>query len=289
MTLFDKLCIEAIQNTPELSSLRLVVEKELLHHDILSILSSHNLLKDLTFIGGTCLRMCYGGVRLSEDLDFTGGQTFTKESLSSMGQILCDKLAEKYGLHVSVTEPQKETDNVDTWKIKIETRPEQKNLPAQRINIDICAIPSYEKRPMMLLNFYEVNMGTSGLILQAQSQEEIYTDKLIAFALRPNRIKHRDLWDIIWLHQKNIKPNLNILSEKLRDRSIDKKSFLKSYQNRLTQLETEPSIESDFRKEMSRFLPADIMKKTLSQQGFWDFLKWLIHDHKNQIEQILKN
>jgi predicted nucleotidyltransferase component of viral defense system len=49
------------------------VEKELLHHDILREMSMAGLLKNLTFIGGTCLRACYGSSRLSEDLDFTGG------------------------------------------------------------------------------------------------------------------------------------------------------------------------------------------------------------------------
>lgn len=49
---------------------------------------------------------------------------------------------------------------------------------------------------MMLLTPYGVEMGTSGLVLQAQSREEIFVDKLVAFALRLNRIKNRDLWDI---------------------------------------------------------------------------------------------
>jgi hypothetical protein len=38
----------------------------------------------------------------------------------------------------------------------------------------------------MLINPYGVDMGTNGLIIQAQSREEIYTDKLLEFALRPN-------------------------------------------------------------------------------------------------------
>ena len=75
MNLFDQLVTEALRNQPNLSSLRIVVEKELLHHDILRTLSQNNLLADLTFIGGTCLRTCYGSIRLSEDLDFTGGKT----------------------------------------------------------------------------------------------------------------------------------------------------------------------------------------------------------------------
>jgi len=56
MNLFDQLVTEAIKNQPHLSSLRSVVEKELLHHDILRILSHNNLLAHLTFMGGSpCL------------------------------------------------------------------------------------------------------------------------------------------------------------------------------------------------------------------------------------------
>ena len=76
MNLFDQLVDEALKNQPHLSPLRIVVEKELLHHDILRILNQNQMLANLTFIGGTCLRTCYGGIRLSEDLDFTGGKGF---------------------------------------------------------------------------------------------------------------------------------------------------------------------------------------------------------------------
>jgi len=51
----------------------------------------------------------------------------------------------------------------------------------------------------MLRNIYGIDMGTSGLILYAESMREILTDKMIAFALRPNRVNNRDLWDIVWL------------------------------------------------------------------------------------------
>jgi predicted nucleotidyltransferase component of viral defense system len=98
VNLFDKLVEQALKNQPKLSTLRVVVEKELLHHDILRVLSHSNLLANLTFIGGTCLRACYGGIRLSEDLDFTGGIGFTRDSLSQLGYILVENLNQKYGL-----------------------------------------------------------------------------------------------------------------------------------------------------------------------------------------------
>jgi len=271
MNLFDKLVTEALKNHPNLSSLRIVVEKELLHHDILRVMRDSNLTSNLTFIGGTCLRTCYGGVRLSEDLDFTGGSDFSRESLSAMGQILTKSLQHKYGLQVTVSEPIKDKQNVDTWKIKIETRPESKNLPSQRINIDICALPSYEKRPMMLLNPYGVDMGTSGLIIQAQSREEIYADKLIAFAFRPNRIKYRDLWDIVWLHSLGLKPRLELIPNKLKDRNYTMDYFLSLFNERLQLLKQKPEIVEEFNQEMQRFLPVDQINKVLKQENFWNF------------------
>jgi len=69
MILFDQLVEDALNNTRDLAPLRIVVEKELLHHDILRILSEARLLSQLTFIGGTCLLACYGSNRLSEDFD----------------------------------------------------------------------------------------------------------------------------------------------------------------------------------------------------------------------------
>lgn len=286
MNLFDKLVTEALGNQPQLSSLRTVVEKELLHHDILRVLSQTNLLTSLTFIGGTCLRCCYGGIRLSEDLDFTGGFEFTRNNLSSMGKILASSLKEKYGLVVQVSEPQEDKQNVDTWKIKVETRPEQKHLPAQRINIDICSIPSYEKRPMVLLNPYMVDMGTSGLIIQAQSLEEIYADKLLAFAFRPNRLKHRDLWDILWLHQKGIKPRLSLLPNKIMDHNRNFKDFLESFNERKNSLKSNLQIAKEFKAEMSRFLPAE-QRSILEQGNLWDFIAYLIEDLATQINASL--
>ena len=163
MSLFDELVDTALKNKQELSPLRVVVEKELLHHDILRVLSGAGLLTQLTFMGGTCLRACYGSSRLSEDLDFTGGSDFTRDQLAAMSNMLVVILRAKYGLEVNVTDPVREEGNFDTWKLRVQTRPGRKDLPAQRINIDVCSIPSYQPRPMALLNPYGVEMGTSGL------------------------------------------------------------------------------------------------------------------------------
>jgi predicted nucleotidyltransferase component of viral defense system len=287
MSLFDELVDEALNNLQELTPLRVVVEKELLHHDILRVLSGASLLTNLTFIGGTCLRTCYGSSRLSEDLDFTGGADFTRDKLAAMSDILVESLKSKYGLEINVTDPVREEGNVDTWKLKVQTRPGRKDLPAQRINIDVCAIPSYQPRPMALLNPYRVEMGTSGLILQAQSREEIFADKLVAFALRPNRLKNRDLWDIAWLHQQQIKPALELIKNKLNDHHAKIDTYLKAFSERATSLQSDPEIVKEFRKEMARFLPNTTVKETVNSEKFWVYLSNLIESYHQTLVQTL--
>lgn len=277
MNLFDKIVSEALKNNPDFSSLRIVVEKELLHHHILKSMRENNLTKNLTFIGGTALRLCYGGIRLSEDLDFTGGEDFNKNQLSEMGELLRKSLEIQFEVKVSVSEPIKETGNTDTWKLKIETRPESRNMPSQRINIDICSLESYEIKPVMLKNHYGVDMGTSGIILQVQSREEIFADKLIAFGLRPNRIKYRDLWDILWLNNLGIKPKLELISAKLKDRNVASSDFRNLFNDRIVSM-GESQTKNEFIKEMQRFLPSKEIDQILLQDNFWDFLLYLMKD-----------
>jgi predicted nucleotidyltransferase component of viral defense system len=288
MSLFDELVDEALNNKQEVARLRVVVEKELLHHDILRVLSGAGLLTQLTVIGGTCLRACYGSNRLSEDLDFTGGSDFNRDQLAAMSNTLIESLKAKYGLEINVTDPVREEGNVSTWKLKVQTRPGRKDIPAQRINIDVCAIPSYQPRPMALLNPYGVEMGTSGLILQAQSREEIFADKLVAFALRPNRLKNRDLWDIAWLHQQQIKPALDLIKNKLNDHHAQTDAYLNAFAERSASLNKNLEIAKEFRKEMARFLPNETVKETVNSEKFWEYLSNLLESYHLQLIKTLE-
>lgn len=278
MNLFERLVQQAMQTSPEMGSLRTVVEKELLHHDILREMNAAGLLAGLTFIGGTCLRACYGSPRLSEDLDFTGGQDFTRATLADLGSVLVDKLAAKYALHVEVAPPVKETMGVDTWKMSVITHPERKSLPAQRIHIDISAVPSRDRRPMMLRNLHGIDMGTSGLILQAESREEILADKMLALAFRPNRIKNRDLWDIAWLKRQGVELPLSILPQKVADHRQKPDAFSAALRDRTARMKSDPGMRVEFVKEMQRFLPSRVVSETAGKQEFWEYLAQLVQE-----------
>jgi predicted nucleotidyltransferase component of viral defense system len=285
--LFDQLVDEALRTRPDLAILRPVVEKELLHHDILRELGEAGMLAGLTFIGGTCLRACYGSERLSEDLDFTGGVDFKRGDLVELAATLTSRLETRYGLPVRVSEPVNATGKVSTWKLTIETRPGQKHLPAQRIHLDICAIPSHDPRPMMLRNLYGVDLGTSGLILQAQSREEILADKIIALAFRENRVKNRDLWDVAWLVQRGVELPAKLIPLKVRDHQREENEFADLLRTRIQDLTSNPEMRRDFIQEMRRFLPAATVRGTIEQESYWTYLTELLDEQARRAMDAL--
>lgn len=289
MSLFDTLVDEAIRNRPEVASLRPVVEKEILHHDILRTMNAAGLLANLTFMGGTCLRACYGSNRLSEDLDFTGGADFNRGNLRELSTHLIADVKRKYGLEVHVKEPVRETGNVDTWKLKVITRPGRRNLPAQRINIDICSIPSYQRRPVLLKNRYDVDMGTSELIVHVESREEILADKVVALALRPNRVKFRDLWDIGWLKQHAVELPTELIERKIADHKRDVAAFVELLLARAELVRNSAAMHTGFIDEMKRFLPPEIVRDSLARPEFWTWLSALVGEECDRVVSLLRS
>ncbi len=272
MSLFDRLVAEAMQSDAALGTVQAAVEKELLHHDILREMSNAGLLAGLTFIGGTCLRACYGSPRLSEDLDFTGGSGFAPDSLASLGRTLESTLMEKYGLPVAVSEPARDGGNVTTWRLRLETKPAARHLPVQRIHIDICAVDSHDVRPALLRNDYGVDMGTRGLIVQIETREEILVDKWIALAFRPNRVQYRDLWDILWLDHRGVHFVPDLLARKLDDRGLEAGVFHDRLDHRIAVLEDDASHQRAFRQEMERFLGKTDLRESVTNPDFWPLL-----------------
>lgn len=295
MSLFDQIVSDALRysestGTTGLSGLRPAVEKEILHHDILQILSDGGFLKQLTFIGGTCLRLCYGSNRLSEDLDFAT-ESIDHQRMSALTQRLESTLGRKYALPVSVGEPteHQQAGEVSTWKIRITTAPERPDLKQQRINLDICAVPAHDIVPRPILNQYGIELPTSNLVIRAESREEIFTDKIIALALRPGRIKHRDLWDMTWLTQQQVQPALHLLPVKLQDRQTKETVFIQKLSERARQIRSNPELPQAFDFEMRRFVPPGIASSSLDNADFWPYVQNTVTDICTQSLNYLKN
>ncbi|HCM1915545.1 TPA: nucleotidyl transferase AbiEii/AbiGii toxin family protein [Salmonella enterica subsp. salamae serovar 28:r:e,n,z15] len=288
---FDALVEEAIRQG-DLANLRPVVEKELLHYDILFCLSEAGLLKSLTFQGGTSLRLCYSSNRFSEDLDFAGGPDFCSANLAQMKDCIEDYLGNRYGLEVTVKEPNElraEPEyaevKVDKWQISVTTAPERKDLPRQRIKIEVANIPAYTHVWRQLVRNYTVLPdGYSDTLIRVETLDEVMADKLVSFPATTNYIRYRDMWDLLWLKQQGATINENLVSQKLKDYKID--DFEKNLRTRIDSL---PNIitEGNFHNEMKRFIPSSVYETSLGKEGFSSFLLDSLKDLLNQLRKEL--
>ncbi len=269
--------VDYICRTQNLSTLKTVVTKELLHYDILNALSNYNVLAKLTFQGGTALRLCYKLKRYSEDLDFAGGVDFNQDNFLNIKNILEDYIRNKYGMEVTVKDPKhsiidsssKTKVNVAKWQLSIVTHPEQPDIPQQKIRIEVANIPAYTRKLMPLISNYEfLPDGYEDTFVYVESLEEILADKIIAYAARPY-FKNRDIWDLQWLNQQAIIVNRDFVMKKVFDYGIN--NFKELLSEKIARLE-QAVMSKDFNSELSRFLDVETRNKTLEKPGFHEYV-----------------
>jgi len=279
--------VATAMTSPGLSHMRPVVEKELLHYDLLFTLDKENLLDKLTFQGGTSLRLCYGAPRFSEDLDFVGGHGFVSEQLMAIKDCIEHYIGKRYELEVTVKTPsalkkqaEQQDLNVDKWQVAIVTSPEQKHLPKQRIKLEVANIPAYSREPRALqLNYDFLPEGYGDTLIMTESLDEVMTDKLVSLVNCQRYVRHRDIWDLRWLKQQGAAVNMKWLANKLSDYGI------MDYTDKLNEMwQNLPEIihGDAFKAEMTRFIPMDVQQRTLSKSKFYDHLS-------NEIRGLLAN
>ena len=260
----------ALEHHPELAGMEVIVEKELLHYELLHVLDRGGWLDGLTFQGGTALRLCYGAPRLSEDLDFSGGPGFSIKSMEGLAKNLKKTLSGR-DLSVEVKSPKTITSHftsdigVSTWQIVFEILPSRQGIPKQRIKLDIDNAPSYTEGPGAIAQNYGV-VRESQMLVRVQSREEILVGKLVAFSnsvATRNRPRFRDIWDMHWLRGNGTAMRTDLVRAKMGDHRVE-----------LAWLETVADSVGDivrsaeFANEMRRFLlphtAAQILDKPMS-------------------------
>lgn len=274
--MLNEIVKDAISRHPEYVGLEAAVEKEVLHHDLMQALKNAGVLSQITFIGGTSLRMCYGSNRLSEDLDFTAGVNFNPKSFDGLDAHLKECLETKYGLPVSVGSPTEMRGDTASWRVTITRDSYRKDLPSQRLHIDVCAYDSLSVLNRPLEDHYGIGSPVSGVLVPVQSLNEIMADKLIAFAYRERRIKPRDLWDIVWLTRQRAEASRAHITQKLEMRGKDQNEFLGLIEKHKDQVLNADETRADFESEMARFLPARVSADTIQNPDFWGYLGSLL-------------
>jgi predicted nucleotidyltransferase component of viral defense system len=282
---FDALVARALADG-NVAHMRPVVEKELLHYDILFSLEKEGMLNDLTFQGGTSLRLCHGANRFSEDLDFAGGKEFSAAQLAEMKECIETYIGSRYGLEVIVKEPNqlkkdpKYTDlKIDKWQIAVVTSPERKDIPRQKIKLEVANVPAYTREPLpMGANYDFLPDGYEDTLIMTETLDEVMADKLVSLPATQNYVRNRDIWDLSWLKQQGAQIREDLVQQKLNDYGIE------GYEVMLgTMIGRIPEIVAgnQFKDEMRRFTPSNIYERTLGQEKFEQFLV-------NNVTQILK-
>lgn len=284
---FNELVDLAMAN-PALSAMRPVVEKELLHYEIFQALDAEGLLKDLVFQGGTSLRLCRGSDRFSEDLDFAGGVDFSAENMQKIKTCVEKRIGERFGLKVTVNnKPSKIGEDginhvrVDKWWISIETAPENRAMPRQKIKLEIANIPARTRELVPLRANYDFLGSMPTVLVNTESLDEIMADKVLAFptSLLDNqgkpvgvdsaKIRHRDIWDLAWLITRGAKLVPELVISKIGDYGVV------NYPDLLDQaIKQLPEIvkSREFMAQMSRFVDSATVAKTLAIESYLDYL-----------------
>jgi predicted nucleotidyltransferase component of viral defense system len=241
--------------------------KETIHLHLLSALSEAGVLRHVVFQGGTALRLCYGGERYSEDLDFVCGKAgsyvdqiefeklvgsaleTTKKTLHREFDINPDEISLKkpaFPMAIKGTSP-----NVAAWQISVPIA-SSRHSPKSRIKIEFANVPSYDHGPDMAKAAPGL-VQMEDVILTVETANEILADKAVALTAR-QVLKYRDVWDVWFLTNKlNAQLDKGMVASKFSDygtANVDTKARLR--QEELTKAPTEKA----FLDEMTRFLPA---------------------------------
>lgn len=259
---------------------RPAILKELLHYDILLAISRSDVNRRLVFQGGTALRLCYGGQRYSEDLDFTcGADAVEPFNLEDVESLLRAHVADRYGLAMDLVVPKPGVaGEFGTGQVAVKRWVFVISVPgfaaAQRIHIEICNVPSYEVMPTLIQPRYHVLGDVYGdIALRVESLNEILADKIVALIAR-RHTKARDVWDLRWLTQRGLTPDIGLIRLKFRDyrvsdipaRTADAIARLRS-----------GTARTSFVSEMTRFVTPTLGRRL---QEDTDFARaWLEHAH----------
>ncbi|MFH1244366.1 MAG: nucleotidyl transferase AbiEii/AbiGii toxin family protein [bacterium] len=163
---------------------------EYYQHELLSSLFSQNNSEFFSFIGGTAIRICYGGIRFSQDLDFDTSKLDASDELlkntiidmTAKGFVIESRLVHKGTYHCYLKFPHV------LKSFGISGYSEEKLL----IKIDATTCQSFQSTPH-ILNKYGVFET-----IKVAPASTILSKKLLTIGER-KRPKGRDLYDVTYL------------------------------------------------------------------------------------------
>lgn len=258
-----------IARDPGLAPCRATVEKEILHMEILEALRRIRAFPRLAFKGGTCLRLCRQGKRLSEDLDFAAGRDFDAAMMDDLEGVLRDRIAAAYGLEVAVTRRNFDRRNPDIlarWVARVV-------IGVQRVKIEVDSSdhPPGTSPTRAVFPYAHLVMPSRQVLVNAVPVAATLSDKLVALPwsiVHRRNPRYRDAWDLI--EYLPTQTGLAGVLENARQRVADQMPG-----DEFTALLVEagarlPDVVEGgaFEATMRRFLPHDIAENTIGNADY---------------------
>lgn len=275
---------------PELAAIRGTVENELLAMATLHALHAESLLpREAVFIGGTCLRLCHGSPRFSDDLDFHLPPAVAFRGLDA--ELLRQTLEPHIGAAVAVSLPLSEqTSRLARISAVLPERNRSQRRP--RTRIDMARKAQLDARDTIVsLHMAGGNVPGLGdladpLSIPASSKEEILVDKHLALVGRAKRIKQRDVFDILWLRHQGVEFQADLLAAKLP--ADQHESFPTALRQRAT-AGSAGIAGGEYAAEMRRFLPqGSTWLFDDNQQAMAGAFATLVTDNARLVERALR-
>ncbi len=244
------------------------VGKEILHYDILHVMCREGLLERMVFHGGTALRLCHGGVRLSEDLDFCASPGLSDVQAAGLGPMLKQYLEERYGHEVRASSPKKrdlETVNIQRWWVRMApdaTGRTHGSKPWFRIKLEIADVQEQKFiRSGLVRNYSIIPASHTETQLRVATMAGILADKLVAFPVSlPVYVRWRDVWDIQWMLSRDVRMDASLVQTRLDGYGI------KDFNERLTDAVRQvPDLlgSGEMATTLDETVPPELAAKTL--------------------------
>ncbi len=190
--------------------------RELLQYYVLSIIYNSNY-KDVTFTGGTCLRICYGLDRLSEDIDIDCQTAIDAQKFAGYIVAQFNKMG-FMNIEFSVKGQGRSIYLKFSLLKKLGLAAEsQSDKLYAKVDLSINPAPTFDT------DLYAINRFDLSFLARHYDLPSLFAGKLHAVFTRSFfrgkgdliNIKGRDFYDLLWLLNKKAVPNLKRLNEML--------------------------------------------------------------------------
>ena len=278
-----------IAAAPRFGDAKRALESELLSMAVFDVIHRFALLPDdAVFIGGTALRLCHGSPRFSEDLDFHTPRLAPRDLDR---ETLAVEAAKTTGCRISVSTPTGSGSTLARVSAEVPGRDRSQRRP--RMKIDLGEGVQVDARPevitLKMAGGLVPGLGDVGdaFAFRTSSKEEIFADKHMALVGRRRRIKHRDIFDILWLRHRGVdfRPDLVAAKVAAEDRAV----FAAILRKR-AEAGRDALSNGSYQAEMEHFLPSDsgwLFAEPKRREGMAGGFETLVLDHAKLLDREL--